>query len=136
VVVVVLVLAGGAAAAYFSSGWVRHQASLSVTHRPEPFTALYFTHPHDLSQLATTGQSYLVEVTAADHDGAAPRHLLTVNVSVDNLTVPVARRTFTLARNGQKDETFDFVLPLHHLVYDLIFTLDNAEHLHWRVLSS
>lgn len=132
--VVVLVAAG--TAAYVGSAWVRRQVDLSVTHRPEPFTALYFTHSRDLSQLVSLGQPYLVEVTVADHDGAPPHHVLVVEVSAGGLTIPVAERTFNLARNGHEDEAFDFVLPRPHVLYDLVFTLDNTEHLRWRVLST
>lgn len=134
--VVAAALVAGAAASYAGSGWVRNQVSLSVSHRPEPFTALYFTHPRDLSQLVTHGQHYLVEVTVTDHDGAPPHHSLLVYVSAANLTVPVAKRSFTLARNASHDETFDFVLPRANLVYNLEFTLDHAQHLHWRILAT
>lgn len=130
------VLVLGAAVSYFSSGWVRNQVGLSVSHRPEPFTAIYFTHPRDLSRLVTHGSHYPIEVTVADHDGAPPHHVLLVEVSAANLTVPVAKRTFTLARNGKHNETFDFVLPRANLVYNLVFTLDDSEHLHWRMLAT
>jgi hypothetical protein len=133
-VVGVLVVAAGVA--YAGSGWVRHQVGLSVSHRPEPFTALYFTHPRDLPRLVAHDQTDPIEVTVADHDGARPDHVLLVEVSAANLTVPVAQRAFRLRPNGKQNETFDFVLPRPNLVYNLIFTLDGSEHLHWRVLST